>query len=172
MNDLKNLKETHELAACQRFLSMYNEANNNDIRILQTGNPNKKEPDCICNDNVAIELVGIYDNQDQAIKLWNEARGEATPKKTDYLLCTFRNLENEIGKKLCKLETGNYSGFSGRIILVCILHSPMLQDREVELYTQEYVSFRNDGHLENYFHEIYIFWKSEVDSNWKIKKLE
>ena len=105
-------------------------------------------------------------------KMWNEARGKNAAKHPDYLLCTFGNLEKQIRKKLLKLETGNYSGFSGRIILVCNLHSPLLQDREVESYTETYTSFRDDRYFENCFYEIYILWKSEVDSNWKIKKLE
>ena len=172
MNDLKNLKETHEVAACQRFLSISNEVHNNDIKIVRAGDPNQKEPDCICNDNVAIELVGTYDNQYQAEKIWNEARGKNTAKHPDYLLLTFDNLENEIGKKLQKLETGNYSNFSGKIILVCNLHSPLLQDKEVEQCTKAYTPFRNDGHFKSYFHEIYVSWKSEVGGNWKIKKLE
>ena len=75
MNDSKNLKKRHELAVCQRFLSIYNEANNNDIKIVRTGDPNKQEPDCICNNNIAIELVGTYDNQYQAKKNVERSEG-------------------------------------------------------------------------------------------------
>jgi len=172
MNDSKNLKETHEVAACQRFLSMYNEAQNSDVKIVRPGDPNKKEPDCLCNNDFAIELVGTYDNQYQAEKIWNGARDKNTTKQPDYLLLTFDNLQNEIGKKLQKLEAGNYGGFSGKIILVCNLHSPLLQDKEVEQYAKIYVPFRSDNYFKKYFHEIYVLWKSEVDGNWRIKKLE
>lgn len=116
--------------------------------------------------------MGTYDNQYQAEKIWNEARGKNTARQPDYLLLTFNNLQNEIGKKLQKLEAGNYSGFSGEIILVCNLHSPLLQDKEVEQYTKTYMPFRGDNYFKKYFHEIYVLWKSEVGGDWKIKKLE
>lgn len=167
-----NFKQKHELSACQRFLSKYNEVQSSDIRIVRLGDPNKKEPDCICSDNFAIELVGTYDNKYQTEKIWNIARGKNITKQPDHQLLTFDNLQNEIGKKLQKLEAGNYGGFSGKIILVCNLHSPLLQDKEVEQYTKIYTPFRSDNYFKKYFHEIYVSWKSEIDGNWKIKKLE
>jgi hypothetical protein len=172
MNDLKNLKETHEVAACQRFLSIYNETQNSDIKIIRLGDPNKKEPDCICSNNFAIELAGVYDNSYQAEKVWSVARKKNVSKQPDYRLFSLDNLQNEIGTKLSKLNGDNYSGFSGEIILVCNLHSPLLEDCEVENYLQSYASFREDGHFERYFHQIWITWKSAKNGDWKIKKLE
>ncbi len=166
------IKQAHEEAACRRFLSIYNLEQGSSFNFLRHGNPNNNEPDCICSDDTAIELVGAYDNQYQAEKIWNEARGKDTTKRPDYALLTFDNLQNEIGKKLQKLEVGNYGGFFGKIILVCNLHSPLLQDKEIEQYTKIYVPFRSDNYFKKYFHEIYVSWKFEVDGNWKIKKLE
>jgi len=167
-----DIKETHEEAACRRFLSIYNLEKRSGFNFLRQGNPNNNEPDCICSDDTAIELVGAYDNQYQAEKIWNEARGKDTAKRPDYVLLTFDNLQNEIGKKLQKLGAGNYNGFSGKIILVCNLHSPLLKTTEVEQYAKEYVSFRTDGFFDKYFDEVWVSWKSENSGNWKIKKIE
>lgn len=100
------------------------------------------------------------------------ARNKDISKQPDYKLFSLDNLQNEIGIKLSKLNGGNYNGFSGRIILVCNLHSPLLQDKEVENYVKIYVSFYRDGHFEKYFYQIWISWKSNRDGDWKIKKLE
>jgi len=172
MSDVNNIKQAHEVAACRRFLSIYNLERGSKLNFLRQGNPDNNEPDCICNDDTAIELVGAYDNQYQAERIWNEARDKNTTKRPDYVLLTFENLQNEIGKKLKKLEADNYSGFSGRIILVCNLHSPLLKNVEVEQYTKEYVPFRTDGFFNKYFDEIWISWKSENSGNWEVKKIE
>lgn len=169
---MKDVKQTHEVTTCNLFLSIYNLEQGRSLNFLRQGNPNNNEPDCICSDNVAIELVGAYDNQYQAEKIWNEARGKDTIKQPDYVLLAFNNLQNEIGKKLQKLNAGNYNSFSGKTILVCCLHSPLLTTTEIEQYTQEYVPFRQDGSFDKYFYEIWISWKSENSGNWKIKKIE
>ena len=166
-----DVKQTHEEKACQRFLSLYNLEKRKNINFIKLGNPDKKEPDCICSDNVAIELVGVYANKYQAEKIWNKVRGKNNKKKPNLLFLDFDNLQNEIGKKLQKLEAGNYNGFSGKLFLVLNLHSPLLEDKEVEKYIETYSPFRRDGHFRNYFFKIYISWKS-ADGNWKIKNLE
>ncbi|MFH0791830.1 MAG: hypothetical protein V1905_01290 [bacterium] len=137
MNDFKNLKEAHEVAACQRFLSIYNEAQNSDIKIVRLGDPNKKEPDCICGDSFAIELSGVYDNSYQAEKVWSVPRDKDIGQQPNHELLSLQNLQNEIGIKLSKLNEGNYAGFPEKIILVLNLQSPLLQDKEVEDYIDE-----------------------------------
>lgn len=172
MNDLKNLKEKHEMAVCQRFLSTYNKIQNSDVKIIRPGDPNKKEPDCICSDNLAIELAGVYDNSYQAEKVWSVPRDKDVGQQPDYELHSFDNLQSEIRIKLSKLNEGNYAGFPGKIILVVNLQSPLLQDNEVEDHVDEYVPFFQDGQFEKYFYQTWISWKSDRDGNWKIKKLE
>ena len=71
-----------------------------------------------------------------------------------------------------KLEGGYYDGFSGKIILVCNLHSPLLQDQEVEQYIKEYSSFRQDNYFDRYFNEIWVKWISDTDGTEKIRRLE
>lgn len=172
MSDLKNLKETHEVMACQRFLSIYNDTENSYIEIVRVGEPNKKEPDCICSDDLAIELVGIYDNKYQAEKIWSTARNKTVSRQPNLQLLTLENLGNDIGKKLQKLNLGNYNGFSGKIILLCNLLCPLIDSGEVEQYINNYVPFRNDGYFDRYFNEAWISWQPNGNTNWKLKKLE
>ncbi len=172
IGNLKNLKQTHEFVACQRFLSIYNETENSYIEIIRLGDPNKKEPDCICSNDFAIELVGVYDNSYQAEKVWSVPRNKDVSKQPNYKLFSLDNLQNEIGIKLSKLNRGNYGGFSGKILLACNLHDPLLQDKEVENYVKIHAPFYRDGHFEKYFYQIWILWKSERNGDWKIKKLE
>lgn len=166
-----DMKQIHETAACQRFLSIYNLKKGEGVNFLRPGNPADNEPDCICSDNTAIELVGIYDNDYQAEKIWASARGKDTLKQQNICLLTLDNLQNEIGKKLWKLAKGNYNGFSGRIFLLCNLQSPLVESRDVERYAEEYTPFRSDGFLERYFGAIWITWRDR-DEDCKIKQLE
>ena len=172
MNNLKNLKGTHEVVACQRFLSIYNETQNSDIKIIRLGNPNEREPDCICSNDFAIELAGVYDNSYQAEKVWSVPRGRDVGQQPNQNLFSLDNLPNEIGIKLSKLNAGNYSGFTGRIILVCNLHSPLLPSKEIEEYVKAYVPFYQEGHFEKHFYQIWISWKADRAANWEIKRLE
>ena len=133
------------------------------------GNPNNKEPDCLCSNNISIELVGVYDNEYQAEKMRSKKLGK---KSFNSRLCSLENLENEIGKKLNKLGIGNYDNVSGPILLVCNLQSPLIEDKEVENYILEYYSFRRDGNFEKYFDQIWILWQPQSNSEWRIKKLE
>jgi len=169
MNDIKL---THEEVASRRFLFTYNSIQNQTIDFMRLGIPKLKEPDCICGNSVAMELVGVYDNEYQAEKMWALLRGRMINKKSDLKLFTLDNLESLIGEKLRKLEGGYYDGFSGKIILVCNLHSPLLQDQEVEQYIKEYSSFRQDNYFDRYFNEIWVKWISDTDGTEKIRRLE
>ena len=171
-NKLNNLKQNHEKSACERFILLYNTATSNQLKFIRLGDPNIKEPDCICNDNVAIELVNDFDNSYQAEKLWSEARGKPNMAQPTFLLKSLSDLQQIITNKLGKLNTGNYDGFSGKLLLVCHLQSPLLTDHEVELYLENYVPFREDVSFERYFDEIWISWKSENSGEWQIRKLE
>ena len=164
-------KQRHEESICKRFIFLYNLLGN-QLDFLRLGNPNIKEPDCICTNNVAIELVDVFDNAYQAEKLWNEVRNMKIKSKPNFLLKSLSDLSPTIGNKLYKLNNGNYNGFSGKLLLVCHLQSPLITDKEVELYLKEYSTFRGDDAFEKYFDEIWISWKSDNKSGWKISKLE
>lgn len=166
------LKIDHEKASCIRFLALYNSLNKSSLSFVRLGDPNKKEPDCICSNNTAIELVGAYDNQYQAHKIWNEARKRRDNKAPEFRLLTFENLESAISSKLDKLNDKKYAGFEGRIILACNLHSPLLTDVDVETFVSKYNPFKNDNFFDKYFSEVWITWLSEGNDGWHIKRLE
>lgn len=166
------LKSAHEEAASIRFLKLYNDSNKSSLCFLRLGDPNEKEPDCICSNNTAIELVGTYDNSYQARKIWNQARGKDNSGKPQLQLLTFENLESEITNKLEKLNNKNYDGFSGKIFLLCNLHSPLLTNSDVDSFVGGYTSFKGDHYFDRYFDEIWITWQPENKSDWSINRLE
>ena len=166
------IKDSHEEASIIRFLTLYNNLNKNDLSFLRLGDPNKKEPDGICSNDVAVELVGAYDNSYQARKIWGAARGKDSRAKPELQLLTFENLTQEIATKLEKLNNGNYDGFTGKIVLLCNLHSPLLTDSDVDTFMNKYIPFKIDHYFDRFFEEIWITWKSEEDGNWQIKLLE
>ena len=163
------LSNDGEKIICERFLTLYNIYGNTNINFVRLGNPNNKEPDCVCTDDISIELVGVYDNEYQAEKMMSKKRSR---KSFDARLLSLENLPKEIGKKLWKLEKGNYDNISGPILLVCNLQSPLIEDKEVEDYILEHYPFRKNGSFKKYFDQIWIFWKSPNNGECKIKKLE
>lgn len=166
------IKDSHEVASIARFLTLYNNLNKSDLTFLRPGDPNKREPDGICSNDVAIELVGAYDNSYQASKIWGTARGKDGRAKPELRLLSFDNLTRELAIKLEKLNNGNYDGFIGKIVLLCNLHSPLLTDTDVANFQTKYTPFKQDNHYKYYFDEIWLSWKSEKDGTWKIKMLE
>lgn len=166
------LKSAHEEAASIRFLALYNDLNNSDLCFARLGDPSKKEPDCICSGDTAIELVGAYDNQYQARKIWNDARGKVNNEKPEFKLVTFENLELEIANKLEKLNKNYYDGFTGKILLLCNLHSPLLTSSDFESFVARYTPFKVDGYFDRYFQEIWITWQPENSGKWSIRQLE
>lgn len=167
-----NLKTEHEEAICKIFLDLYNQSLNKEIKFLRMGNPSKKEPDCICSENIKIELVGVYDNNYQAEKIWAVARDKTVVRQPNLRLLTFENLEDEIGNKLQKLNLGNYDCFSGKIILLCNLSSPLNGSKEVQQFLGGYYPFCKDGSFDKYFDEIWLMLKLENTGLYKIYRLE
>lgn len=166
-----NLKSQIEKFACESFLQANNKTSDIKSGFVRFGNPTQLEPDCICSNNLAIEVLGAYDNEYQAEKISAEARGKKQRKTYQPKLSSLSNLEQKIFEKQTKLEKGNYSGHSGKIILVCHLHSPLIETREVQCFIDQHIPFRYDGYLEKYFDEIWIVWK-ENDGNLKVTRLE
>ena len=168
---MQDLKSIHEKEVSKRFMELYNLYTKRNLIFEKLGNPQNKEPDCICNNNTALELVGVYDNEYQGEKLWNEARG----KKESYQpynpkLDSHKNLREEIIRKLEKLNVGHYDGFSGKIILLCVFQSPLVSDEDIEQYTEKQPSFKKHGTVfEKHFDEIWLHWKS-TNGEWKIKR--
>lgn len=137
------IKQEHEKAACKRFLSLHNFEIQGELKFIRLGNTNKKEPDCICNNNIGLELVDKFDNSYQAEKMWSEARGiKSRFHQTLLLQSTQQDFDRVIAQKLEKLNLGNYEGFSGKILLIYNLQSTLITDNDVASYFQNYTSFR------------------------------
>lgn len=165
------IKQEHEEAVCKRFLSLYNSETQGELKFIRLGDPNRKEPVCICNNNIGLELVNKFDNSYQAEKMWSEARGiKSRFHQTLLLESRQQDFDRVIAQKLEKLNLGNYEGFSGKILLVYNLQSPLITDRDVAAYFQNYTSFKRD--FDKYFDEIWITWQSDKNGEWKIKQLE
>lgn len=169
---MNNFKSSLEESVCKTFLNLFNQSTSQGIFLERLGDPIKKEPDCICSNNIAVELVGVYDNQYQAIRINNEARNKKVVVKRQLQLLTFDNLQNEIYVKLTKLRNGNYDGFSGKIFLLCHLEMPVLSDIDVRTFIQSFTPFHKYEPFEEHFSAIWLLWKSEVTGEYKILFLE
>ena len=168
MNDTEMIKFNHEIFVCVNFLHIYNKS----IHFLKHGDPLMREPDCICDRNTAIEIVGIYDSDKQAEKLWNNDLDIKTENIFSFDLLAFENLNKNISKKLFKLNKGLYKGFNGRVMLVCDILSPLVTDKDIDIFVKSYIPFNGNSDYEKYFYEIWILWKSNVAGCFRIKKLE
>jgi len=162
------LKEKHQIAICKDFISIYDKK----IHFTKLGNPQKNEPDCLLSNGLAIELIGVYDNNYQAEKIWSYPRDTKTYKIPEHKLCRLDNLSKAIPKKLQKLEEGRYNGFNGKLILLCYFETKLLLDeREIENYISQYSPYRLDNWFKKYFHEIWIMWE-DLTGDTKIRRLE
>lgn len=164
----ESLKYQHEIAVCKRFLNIYNNRGVS-INFVRQGDPQKQEPDCICSERLAIEVVGIADNQYQHERIYSEARNKIVRRKPDIVLNSWARLNLEIQKKIEKLNAGNYSGFNGKIILLCDLLSPLIETKEVIAYRKKYESIK--GSLKS-FDEIWTIWHVENSTESAILQLE
>lgn len=167
---IKYEKDNKEAEVCMEFLFAYNEENNTSLNFIRHGNQVEKEPDCICSNNIAIELVGVHDNEYLTEKLESFIKDKPIRKNPDYLLRSLENLPCQIVKKLNKLNNGYYNGTNGKIILLCHFESRLIDDNDINNYYHD--SFRDDVQFKKYFDEIWIQWKPNGANYYKIKKLE
>lgn len=167
------LKKRIEEATAKSFLTLYNkERSQKEIKFIRLGLEKNREPDCICTDEIAIELVGAYDNDYQASKQNQERCGRENTFKADYKLNTVDSIEREVAKKIDKLEKGNYSGHKGKIFLVCKLEMPLVESKSVENFVNERVSYREDGYFTKYFDEVWLLWISQRTGEKRIIQVE
>jgi len=67
-DDYKQLEKSN----CQKFLELYNKQLGKNIKFIKFGNPDlgKGEPDCICSDELNIEVTTDYYNNLRAENTW------------------------------------------------------------------------------------------------------
>lgn len=121
---------------------------------------------------MGIELVGIFDNEYQAEKIYSIPGNKTIENIPNKILLTLSGLQIEIVKKLNKLNSGKYDGFFGNTILLCNLTSPLIESNEVINYVERHSTFRGDQQFNKYFYEIWLMWKPRNTSSREFLKLE
>lgn len=162
----EGLKFDYELAACNTFLSLYDK----EMVCLRHGDSILNEPDFVCSKNTGIELVGIYDSENQAKKLWNNQK-PIKKEHEEFNLASFQNLYRSINDKLQKLNNNLYDGYGSKKILVCDILSPYVTEKDINIYLNSYVRFKRDGTFVKYFDEIWLLYKIQKNK-YKIIRLE
>lgn len=161
-------QQESEYLECNSFLEKYNNLHNTKIKFIKHGNPDRNEPDCICTNDIAIEITSAQDNPHQAEKI----HSNTVKQKFNPNLKSVENLENIIFQKLNKLNTEKYNGVTGKIILVCNLESPLVTDKNVDSFIENYTPHSQDGWFDKYFSETWLFWKSKNTGYIKIKQIK
>ena len=129
----RNSKEKVERSVCEKFLELFNEKHGCNVKIERAGDPNKREPDFMCSDGVAVEVTELYANEEDG-KISNKMiHGKSDPNlqndgfggsiMKDALKVTDEHLyiASKILEKQKKLNSGNYAGCPDgtKIYLVC-----------------------------------------------------
>lgn len=153
------LKLDHERAISKSFIALYNKHIIQPISFIRMGNPDKNEPDCIC-DSLAVEIVDIANNSSEYKYLWDHARNKKDTSHNPFKINIFDQITPIVGEKLNKLNNGHYDGYTGKKILLCNLISPLIVDEEVHSYIASYNPFRLDGYFRKYFDELWLYWAS------------
>lgn len=151
----ENDKKQHEEASCREFLEIYNKKFNKKIKFVSLGNPNKKEPDCICSEGLNIEIVTVYYDEIDAKQSWGIIdvikkridKKEYDKKYRDNTLCMenpdeglFTFINNEIRKKI---QQKNYD-YKGKLFLLITSRPAITNQQEMRKYIKAYRNFKND----------------------------
>lgn len=153
-----DLKEKIEVSLCKKFLVEYNVTNSKQFKFERLGNPNLGEVDCICTEDLNIEVSTVYANQYQGEKVNSYRRGFESKSEADYLLSTEENLERIVFSKLNKLNNGNYLGTKGDIYLLVEIASQMYTDEDIRNIIKRYAPFKEEAPLDRFFKEVWAIW--------------
>ena len=122
MSKERDLNKDIERFVCEKFLELCNKEINCDIQIERAGNPNKKEPDFMCSNGVAVEVTGIYASKEDG-KMSNRIIHGKRGQMKDYIKTSNAQdyVVSKIVEKHNKHNGGNYSGCPDEteIYLVC-----------------------------------------------------
>ncbi len=139
------------------------------------GRADRREPDVICDKSVLIEIVDIYENENQARKLLsNYVEPKDRKKKGIPAPTTVETLRREIEKKIEKLNNGNYDGLGihNKFILLCGLMDPYIKGSSIDSILREYEKVSHSKKYQRSFNEIWIIWESEDKTKYNIFRLE
>jgi len=182
----ENDKKQHEEASCRDFLEIYNKQFNKKIKFVSLGNPNKKEPDCICSEGLNIEIVTVYYDEIDAKQSWGIIdvikkridKKEYDKKYRDNNLCMenpdeglFNFINNEIRKKI---QQKSYD-YKGKLFLLITSRPSITNKQEMRKYIKVYRNFKNNKFDEiwlivNYDGEHKIYRLAKFGNNFSPKK--
>ena len=157
----QDYKKQHEEASCKKFLEIYNKKFNKEIKFVSHGDPDKREPDCICSEGLNIEIVTAYYDEIHAkqsrriIDVVNNriSKEEYDEKYQDNTLCMVNfdeGLFNFINKEIRKKIQKNYN-YKGKLFLLVTSRPAITNKQEMERYIEAYRDFEN-----NKFDEIWL----------------
>ncbi|GAB4112373.1 MAG: hypothetical protein Kow00103_01620 [Candidatus Caldatribacteriota bacterium] len=154
-----------EKEICKAFLKEYNKKIKGDFRFYRMGDPNKKEPTCLCSDNLNLEVAPVYYNQEEAKATWGlvkkmkkreKEKGNKykNKEKKDYLAEATQMFCDYLNERINSKNENNYN-YSGKIILIIEEGIGLTEKEAVEYYLKQGKRFTN-----KIFQEIWLMLQS------------
>jgi len=164
-----------EKEICKAFLKEYNKKVKGDYRFIRTGDPNKREPSCICTEDLNIEIAPVYYNQEEAKVTWDlvkqmkkreKEKGTKykNKEKKDYLVEATQMFCDYLNERINNKNEKNYS-YSGKLILILEEGIGVTEKESIEYYMKQGKRFNN-----KIFKEIWFLLQSA--GHYRIYQLE
>ena len=169
----EKFKEDVERFVCKVFLEKCKPG----VTIIRHGDPNKKEPDIICSNEIAVEAVILHPNREVArqISKMNQGKRDSAVKEILHEGKVAVRVSGDIStsngvpymcqqiiEKIKKHSNGNYEGCKGEVYLVCnalLGHSTAFPEQseidELRKMVKNNPVYKKNG---KQFAGIYILW--------------
>ena len=142
-----------EKETCKIFLKEYNKKNKVDYRFTSLGNPIKKEPSCICTDDLSIEIAPVYYNKDEAKAAWglvklmkkrakNKNNDRKNKDKKDYLAEATQMFCDSLNERIKNKTEKKYNN-AGKLFLIIEDGVGLTEKEAVEYYINQGKKFTN-----------------------------
>ena len=136
-----------EKESCKVFLKEYNKKNKVDYRFTSLGNPIKKEPSCICTDDLSIEIAPVYYNKDEAKAAWglvklmkkrakNKNNNRKNKDKKDYLAEATQMFCDSLNERINNKSEKKYNP-AGKLFLIIEDGVGLTEKEAVEYYINQ-----------------------------------
>ena len=145
----------HEKLACQHFLELYNKQLGKNIIFKKFGNPDfgEGEPDCICSDELNIEVAtAYYDNLDAKANwgfidlLRKRISKDSYEKKFQDNSLGMKNpdqgLYDNINKIVIEKNKKVYD-YNGKLFLLIYSRPGITDEKDIEVYIKQFRYFEN-----------------------------
>jgi hypothetical protein len=122
----------HEEATCRRFLKAYNAVNNASTAFQTLQDPPR--PDCLCSDDLEIELVVAYYDPEAAKERWDLVRGkQKAPTPIRSIAEPDKTIVDQIDAAIRNKAAKHYE-VSARLWLVVRIDAPLLEWEDLADY--------------------------------------